>query len=58
MARRGQREHRREPFVARVEALGTRVELDPARAEVEAALRLLERRLVQVEPYERDQAAP
>ena len=33
------------------------MKLDPARAEVEAALRLLERRLVQVEANERDQAA-
>ena len=55
---RRQREDRREPLVARVEALGPRMELDPARAEVETAHRLLERRLVQVEPHERDQAAP
>ena len=31
------------------------MQLDPARARVEAALRLLDRRLVQVEPDERDQ---
>ena len=33
------REHRREPLVVEQEALRPRVELDPARAELEAALR-------------------
>ena len=37
--------------------LGARVELDASRTGVEAPRRLLERRLVQVEPYERDQPA-
>ena len=50
-------EHRREPVVGRVEPLRARMQLDPARARVEAALGLLDRRLVQVEPHERDQAA-
>ena len=50
-----EREHGPEPLVGRVEALGARVELDPARAGVEAAGRLLERRLVQVEADEGDQ---
>ena len=53
----GEREHGREPLVGRVEPLRARMELDPARAGVEAALRLLDRRLVQVEPHERDQPA-
>ena len=53
----GEREHRAQPLVGRAEALGPRVELDPARAGVEAADGLLERRLVQVEADERDQAA-
>ena len=53
----GEREHRPEPVVGRVEALRPRMELDPARARVEAARRLLDRRLVQVEPDERDQPA-
>ena len=48
-------EHRPEPLVGRVEALRARVQLDPARAGVEAARRLLDRRLVQVEPDERDE---
>ena len=53
----GEREHRLEAVVGRVEALRPRMELDPARAGVEAAGRLLDRRLVQVEPDERDQPA-
>ena len=50
-------EHRREPSVGRVEPLRARVQLDPACARVEAPRGLLDRRLVQVEPHERDQAA-
>ena len=50
-------EDRREPLVAGVELLGARVQLDAAGAGVEAAARLLDRRLVQVEPHERDQPA-
>ena len=46
-----------EPLVGRRELLGARVQLDPAGAEVEAARRLLDRRLVQVEADERDQPA-
>ena len=49
-------EDRREPLVVQEEALRSRVELDPARAEVEAARRLLDRVLAQVEPDERDEA--
>ena len=52
-----EREHGPEPLVGRVEALGARVQLDPARAGVEAARRLLDRRLVQVEADEGDQPA-
>ena len=52
----GELEHRRQPLVVQQELLGTRVELDPARAEVEAARGLLDRLLGQVEPHERDQA--
>ena len=48
---------RAEAVVGRVEALGARVELDPAGAGVEAAARLLDRRLVEVEPDKRDQPA-
>ena len=51
----GDLEDRREPLVAGGELLGARVQLDAARAGSEAAARLLERRLVQVEPQERDQ---
>ena len=50
-------EHRPEPLVGRAEALRARVQLDPLRAGVEAAVRLLDRRLVQVEPHERDEPA-
>ncbi len=57
MALLGEREHRPEAVVGRVEALRPRMQLDPARARVEAALRLLDRRLVQVEPHERDEPA-
>ena len=53
----GEREHRLEPRVARGELLRARMQLDPAGAEVEAARRLLDRRLVQVEADERDQPA-
>ena len=52
-----EREDGREALVGRVESLRPRVELDPARAGVEAACRLLDRALVQVEPNEGDQAA-
>ena len=52
-----QREHRLEPVVGRVEALRPRMELDAARARIEAPDRLLDRRLVQVEPDEGDQPA-
>ena len=54
---RGEREHGRQPLVVQHEALGARMELDPARAEVEAALGLLDRALRQVEADERDQPA-
>ena len=53
---RGDLEHRREPLVGRGELLRARVQLDAARPGVEAAPRLLDRRLVQVEAHERDQA--
>ena len=53
---RRQREHRREPLVVQREALRPRVELDPARAGVEAALRLGDRLLGQVEADERDES--
>ena len=46
-------EDRREPLVVQMELLGARVQLDPARAGVEAARRLFDRILVQVEPDER-----
>ena len=49
-------EHRPEPVVGRVEALGARVQLDAAGAGVEAARRLLDRRLVQVEADEWNEA--
>jgi hypothetical protein len=52
-----QLEHGREALVVQQEALRPRVELDPARAEVEAARRLLDRLLGEVEAHERDQAA-
>ena len=54
-ALRGEREHGLEPRVVGQEPLRPRVQLDPARAEVEAARRLLDRALVQVEPHERKQ---
>ena len=53
----GQREHRSEPLVVQQEALGPRVELDPARSAVEGARRLFDRLFAQVEPHERDQPA-
>ena len=53
----GEREHRRQPLVVQQEALRPRVQLDPARAEIEAARRLLDRLLAQVEAHERDQPA-
>ena len=53
----GEREHRREALVVEEELLRARVELDPAGAEVEAALRLLDRLLVEGEPDEGDHAA-
>ena len=55
-ALRRQLEDGREPLVVQQEALGTRVELDSARACVEAARCFLDRRLGEVEPDERDQA--
>ena len=54
-ALRREREDRAEPLVGRREALGAGVQLDPACAGIEAARCLLERRLVQIEPDERDQ---
>ena len=56
-ALRGELEDRAQALVRGGELLGAGVELDPARAGVEAAPRLLDRRLVQVEPHERDQPA-
>ena len=53
----GQREDGREPFVVEEELLGTWVELDAARAEVEAAARLLDRAFAEVEAHERDEAS-
>ena len=52
-----QREDGREPLVVEEELLRARMELDPARAEVEAASRLLDRPLVEREPDERDEPA-
>ena len=49
-------EHRREPLVVQVELLRARVQLDPACAGVEAASRLGDRLLGQVEPHERHEA--
>ena len=51
----GQLEDRRKPLVVEEEALRARMELDPAGAEVEAAIRLADRILAQVEPDERDE---
>ena len=53
----GDLEDGREPLVGGGELLRARVQLDAARAGVEAAARLLDRRLVQVEADERDQPA-
>ena len=50
-----QLEHRRQSLVVQEKALGARMELDAAGAEVEAPLRLGDRVLSQVEPDERDQ---
>jgi hypothetical protein len=50
-------EHRRQPFVVQVELLRARVQLDPACAGVEAAGRLGDRLLGQVEPRERYEAS-
>ena len=50
-------EHRREPLVVEQELLRAGVQLDPAGAAVEAAHRLLDRALGQVEPDERDEPA-
>ena len=52
-----EREDRHEALVLGNELLRARMELDAAGAEVEAARRLLERPLVEVEPHERDEAA-
>ena len=54
---RRQLEDRREPLVVEQELLRPRMQLDPARAEVEAAARLLDRPLVEREAHERDQPA-
>ena len=53
----GQLEDGREPLVVQQELLRPRVQLDPARAGVEAARRLVDRALREVEPDERDEAA-
>ena len=53
-----QLEDRREPLVVEQEALRARVQLDAAGAEVEAARRLLDRPLGEVEPHERHQRPP
>ena len=53
----GEREDGGEPLVVEQELLRARMELDPAGAEVEAAVRLLDRPLVEREPHERDQPA-
>jgi hypothetical protein len=54
---RRKREDRRKPLVGGREFLSARVQLDPAGAERERPLRLLDRRLVQVEAQEGDQPA-
>ncbi len=51
----GDLEDGREPLVVQEEPLGTRMELDPARAAVEAARRLLDRALREVEADEGDE---
>ena len=51
----GQPEHRVEPALAEVELLRPGVQLDAARAPVEAALRLGDRLRGEVEPAERDE---
>ena len=53
----GEREHRLQAFVREQEPLRPRMELDAARAEIEAALGLLDRELGKVESHERDQPA-
>ena len=53
----GEREDRLQALVVERERLGARVELDPLRAEVEAASCLLERLRGQVEADERDEPA-
>ena len=53
----GELEHRVQPGLAEVEGLGAGVELDPARAGVEAALGLGDRRRGHVEPAERHERA-
>ena len=53
----GQREHRVEPVVVDGELLGARVQLDAAGAEREAAARLVDRALVEVEPGQRHEQA-
>ena len=50
-----QREDRRESLVVQEELLSPRVQLDPPGAEIEAAGRLRDRLLRQVEPHEGDQ---
>ena len=50
-------EDRRKPLVVQVELLGARVELDAACARIEAACRLADRILVQIEAHERDEPA-
>ena len=52
---RRQREDRLESLVVQEELLGPRVQLDPPGAEIEAAGRLLDRLLAQVEPHEGDE---
>ena len=53
----GKLEDRREPLVVQQELLRPRMQLDAARAGVEAARRLLDRALREVEPDERDEPA-
>ena len=53
----GEREHRIEPLVREQELLRPGMELDPARAEVEAPLRLGDRVLGEVEAHEGDEPA-